>query len=34
MKNGKMYGNYTIRPLLETMSEEEAAGIRSILADE
>ena len=33
MRDGKMYGNYTIRPLLKTMSEEEAAKFRSILAN-
>jgi len=33
MRNGKMYGNYTLRPLLKTMPEEEAAKPRSILAD-
>jgi uncharacterized protein YegJ (DUF2314 family) len=33
MRNGKMYGNYTLRPLLKTMSEEEAEKFRSILAN-
>ncbi len=33
MRDGKMYGNYTIRPLLKTMSDEEAAKIRSMLAN-
>lgn len=33
MRDGKMYGNYTMRPLLKTMPEEEAAKYRSILAD-
>lgn len=33
MRNGKMYGNYTMRPLLKTMPEDEAAKYRSILAD-
>jgi len=28
-----MYGNYTLRPLLATMSEEEAAYYRSMLAN-
>lgn len=32
MRDGKMYGNYTIRPLLKTMSEKEATRFRSILA--
>ena len=32
MRDGKMYGNYTLRPLLKTMSEEEAAKLRSMLA--
>jgi uncharacterized protein YegJ (DUF2314 family) len=33
MREGKMYGNYTIRPLLKTMPEEEAARFRSMLAN-
>ena len=33
MRGGKMYGNYTIRPLLKTMSEKEAAKFRSIMAN-
>ena len=33
MRDGKMYGNYTMRPLLKTMPEEEAAKFRSILAN-
>jgi uncharacterized protein YegJ (DUF2314 family) len=33
MRDGKMYGNYTIRPLLKTMSEEEAAKYKSMLAN-
>ena len=33
MREGKMYGNYTIRPLLKTMPEEEAAKYRAILAN-
>jgi len=33
VRNGKMYGNYTLRPLLATMSEEEAAYYRSMLAN-
>jgi uncharacterized protein YegJ (DUF2314 family) len=33
MRDGKMYGNYTLRPLLKTMGEDEAAKYRSILAD-
>ena len=33
MRNGKMYGNYTMRPLLKAMPEDEAAKYRSILAD-
>jgi uncharacterized protein YegJ (DUF2314 family) len=33
MRDGKMYGNYTIRPLLKTMPEEEAAKFKSILAN-
>jgi len=32
MRDGKMYGNYTIRPLLKTMPEEEAAKFRSMFA--
>ncbi len=33
MKNGKMHGNYTMRPLLKTMPEEEAALFRAMLAE-
>lgn len=33
MRDGKMHGNYTMRPLLKTMPPEEAAKYRSILAD-
>jgi uncharacterized protein YegJ (DUF2314 family) len=33
MRDGKMYGNYTMRPLLKTMPEDEAVKYRSILAD-
>ena len=33
MRDGKMFGNYTIRPLLKTMSEEEAARFKSIMAN-
>jgi len=33
MRDGKMYGNYTMRPLLKTMPEEEAAKFRSMLAN-
>jgi uncharacterized protein YegJ (DUF2314 family) len=33
MREGKMHGNYTIRPLLKTMPEEESAQIRAILAN-
>ena len=33
MRGGKMYGNYTVRPLLKTMPEEDAAKIRSMLAN-
>jgi uncharacterized protein YegJ (DUF2314 family) len=33
MRDGKMHGNYTLRPLLATMSEEEAARYRSMLAE-
>jgi uncharacterized protein YegJ (DUF2314 family) len=33
MRDGKMHGNYTIRPLLKTMSEKEAAKFRSIMAN-
>ncbi len=34
MRDGKMHGNYTMRPLLKTMPEDEAAQYRSILADQ
>ncbi len=33
MLNGKIHGNYTMRPLLKTMREDEAAKLRSMLAD-
>ena len=33
MRDGKMYGNYTMRPLLKTMPKEEAERFRSMLAD-
>ena len=33
MRGGKMHGNYTMRPLLKTMPEEEAAKLRAILAE-
>lgn len=33
MRDGKMHGNYTMRPLLKTMPEREAAQFRSILAE-
>ena len=33
MRDGKMYGNYTIRPLLKAMPEEEAAKLKSMLAN-
>ena len=33
MRDGKMHGNYTMRPLLKSMPDEEAAKLRSILAD-
>lgn len=33
LRGGKMYGNYTIRPLLKTMPKNEAAAYRSLLAD-
>jgi uncharacterized protein YegJ (DUF2314 family) len=32
-RDGKMHGNYTMRPLLKTMPEEEAARFRSMLAE-
>lgn len=32
MRDGKMHGNYTLRPLLATMPEAEADELRSILA--
>ena len=32
MREGKMHGNYTLRPLLKTLPEKEAAKLRSILA--
>lgn len=33
MRNKKMHGNYTLRPLLKTMPEDEAAKYREMLAD-
>ncbi|MGI8979728.1 MAG: YegJ family protein [Pirellulaceae bacterium] len=33
MRDGKMHGNYTLRPLLKTMPENEAAKLRSMLAN-
>lgn len=33
MREGKMYGNYTIRPLLKSMPEDQAAKFRSMLAN-
>ncbi|MCA9236277.1 MAG: DUF2314 domain-containing protein [Planctomycetales bacterium] len=33
MKDGKMYGNYTVRPLLPSMPAEEAEFLKSILAE-
>ncbi|TWU05474.1 YegJ family protein [Stieleria varia] len=33
MRDDKMHGNYTMRPLLKTLPEEEAAMYRSLLAD-
>ena len=33
MKDGKMYGNYTMRPLLKTMPDAEAEKFRAILAN-
>ena len=33
MRDGKMHGNYTLRPLLKTMPEEKAAKLKSILAN-
>jgi uncharacterized protein YegJ (DUF2314 family) len=33
MRDGKMYGNYTLRPLLATMDEKQAAFFRSMLAE-
>lgn len=33
MRGGKMHGNYTLRPLLPTMSQEDADYYRSLLAE-
>ena len=33
MRGGKMYGNYTMRPLLKTMPADEAAKLQSLLAE-
>ena len=33
MRDGKMHGNYTMRPLLKTMPEAEAEMLRSMFAE-
>lgn len=33
LREGKMYGNYTVRPLMKTMPKEEVEWLRSILAE-
>jgi uncharacterized protein YegJ (DUF2314 family) len=33
MKNGKMHGNYTMRPLLKTLPPDEAAKFKAMLAE-
>jgi uncharacterized protein YegJ (DUF2314 family) len=33
MRDGNMYGNYTLRPLLKTMPQGEAAKLHSMLAE-
>lgn len=33
MRDDKIHGNYTMRPLLKTMPEDEAEALRSLLAD-
>jgi uncharacterized protein YegJ (DUF2314 family) len=33
MRNGKMVGNYTVRPLFKSMSAEDVAKVKSMLAD-
>jgi uncharacterized protein YegJ (DUF2314 family) len=33
MRGGKMYGNYTMRPLLKAMPEDQAAKYRAMLAE-
>ena len=33
MREGKMYGNYTVRPLLKTMPQDKAEAIKSMLAN-
>jgi uncharacterized protein YegJ (DUF2314 family) len=33
MRDGKMHGNYTMRPLLKTMPAKEAAAMRALLAN-
>ncbi len=32
MKDGKMYGNYTMRPLLKTMPKDQADALRAMIA--
>ena len=33
MRDGKMHGNYTMRPLLNTLPDDEAEALRSMLAE-
>jgi uncharacterized protein YegJ (DUF2314 family) len=33
MRDGKMHGNFTLRPLFKTMSPDEAAKLRAVLAE-
>lgn len=33
LRDGKMYGNYTVRPLMKTMPKEEVEWLRSILVE-
>lgn len=33
MRDGKMYGNYTLRPILKTLPQGDAAAIRNLMAE-
>ena len=33
LRDGKVYGNYTLRPLMKSMPEDQAARIRAMMAE-